>query len=71
MGKFSDNLRIRRLQLLLSQEALAKRVGVTQAVICNYENGLNTPKLEIALRLAKALNTTIEQLAGEEEPNIL
>ncbi len=70
MGKFSDNLRIRRLQLLMSQEELAKKAGVSQGVICQYENGvISAPKLSIALRLAKALGVTIEQLVGEDPPN--
>lgn len=68
MGNFRDNLRIRRLQLLMSQDGLAKKVGVTQAAIWQYENGEATPKIEIALRLAKVLGMTVEQLAGEESP---
>ena len=68
MGNFRDNLRIRRLQLLMSQDELAKKIGVTQTAIWQYENGEATPKLEIALRLAKVLGMTVEQLAGDEPP---
>lgn len=68
MGSFRDNLRVRRLQLLMSQDELAKKIGVTQTTIWLYENGEATPKLEIALRLAKVLGMTVEQLAGEESP---
>lgn len=68
MGSFRDNLRIRRLQLRMSQLDLAKKIGVTQTAIWQYENGEATPKIEIALRLAKALGMTVEQLAGEEPP---
>lgn len=68
MGSFRDNLRIRRLQLRMSQLDLAKKIGVTQTAIWQYENGEATPKLEIALRLAKVLGMTVEQLAGEESP---
>lgn len=68
MGSFRDNLRIRRLQLRMSQLDLAKKIGVTQTAIWQYENGEATPKIEIALRLAKALGMTVEQLAGEETP---
>jgi putative transcriptional regulator len=68
MGSFRDNLRVRRLQLLMSQDELAKKIGVTQTAIWLYENGEATPKLEIALRLAKVLGMTVEQLAGEESP---
>ena len=68
MGSFRDNLRIRRLQLRMSQLDLAKKIGVTQTAIWQYENGEATPKLEIALRLAKVLGMTVEQLAGEDTP---
>lgn len=68
MGSFRDNLRIRRLQLRMSQLDLAKKIGVTQTAIWQYENGEATPKIEIALRLAKALGMTVEQLAGEDTP---
>lgn len=68
MGSFRDNLRIRRLQLRMSQLDLAKKIGVTQTAIWQYENGEATPKIEIALRLAKALGMTVEQLAGDEPP---
>lgn len=66
MGNFRDNLRNRRLHLLMSQEELAKKVGVTQTTIWLYERGEATPKIEIALRLARVLGMTVEQLAGEE-----
>lgn len=68
MGSFRDNLRIRRLQLRMSQLDLAKKIGVTQTAIWQYENGEATPKIEIALRLARALGMTVEQLAGDEPP---
>lgn len=68
MGNFRDNLRNRRLQLLMSQEELAKKIGVTQTTIWLYERGEATPKIEIALRLARALGMTVEQLAGDEPP---
>ena len=62
MGDFSNNIKSRREMLRMTQEELAKRVGVTQTTIWLYENGEATPKLAIALALAKALGTTVEQL---------
>lgn len=69
MGNFCDNLRIMRLRRLMSQETLAKRIGVSQNLISLYEKGEASPKLAIAMRLAKALGVTIEQLVGEDPPN--
>lgn len=67
MGKFSSNIRNRREMLNLSQADLAKRAGVTQTTIWMYENGESTPKLAIAIALAKALGVTVEQLVGETQ----
>jgi transcriptional regulator with XRE-family HTH domain len=50
-----------------SQEELAKRVGVTQAAIWQYENHLATPKIAIAISIANALGTTCEALMGGKE----
>ena len=69
MGSFSNNIRTRREMLGMSQEELAKKVGVTQAAIWLYENGESTPKLAIAIALARALGITVEQLACGSEPN--
>lgn len=67
MGNFTDNLRNRRVQLGMNQTELAK-IGVTPTTIWLYERGEATPKIDIALRLAKVLGVTIEQLVGEESP---
>lgn len=68
MGNFTDNLRNRRVQLGMNQTELAKKIGVTPTTIWLYERGEATPKIDIALRLAKVLGVTIEQLVGEESP---
>ncbi len=68
MGNFIDNLRNRRIQLGMNQTELAKKIGVTPTTIWLYERGEATPKIDIALRLAKVLGMTIEQLVGDEPP---
>ena len=67
MSTFSRNLLNLRTSKDITQEELAKRVGVTQTAIYQYENGLATPKLQIAIALANALGTTCEELMKEEE----
>jgi len=39
----------------LSQEALARQVGVSRQTIVNVERGLNEPKVLLALAIAAAL----------------
>lgn len=62
MGDFASNLRKRRTELKMTQEELARRVGVSQVAIHQYESGTATPKMAIAVKLAKVLKTSCENL---------
>lgn len=46
----------------LTQEALAKRVGVHQVTIARLESGSRKPSMEMLHRLAKALKVPVAQL---------
>ena len=63
-------LRIReyRLKAGLSQNALAKKAGVSQSHISELESGEKKVGLAIAQKLAGALNCSLmEMLPGDEE----
>ena len=66
MSEFAKNLVRLRTEKKLSQEELAKRVGVTQSAIWQYENGEATPKIKIAVDIARQLGVTVEALVGME-----
>lgn len=64
----TKNLERLRTERQMTQEELAKRVGVSQPAIAQYENGTATPRLYVTLRIASALATTVEALIeGKEE----
>lgn len=46
----------------LRQEDLAGRVGVSRQTIIAIENDKYNPTLELAMRLARQLQTTVEEL---------
>lgn len=46
----------------MSQEALANASGVTRVSIARYESGERIPPLDIAARIAHALNCKIDDL---------
>lgn len=48
----------------LSMKELGKRVGVTEAAISNYELGKRDVGYEMYLKLAEALDSSVEELAG-------
>ncbi len=60
-------LRVRDLReaLGLTQAELADRAGVSRQLVSAVEAGRNTPSVEGALGLARALGTTVEELFGD------
>ena len=46
----------------LTQQELADKVGVTRQTIHSIEKGKFKPSVELALRLARVLGTSVEQL---------
>jgi putative transcriptional regulator len=55
-------VRTLRLQLGMTQEALAERVGVSRQTIIAIERGGYVPSVLLALRLAEALARAIDQV---------
>lgn len=51
----------------ITQEELAKQVGVRRETIIFLEKGKYNPSLRLAYRVAKALNSTIEDVFIFEE----
>ena len=46
----------------LTQRQLAEKVGITYQSLQRYEKGTVLPVVDIAIKLAEALNTTVDQL---------
>lgn len=57
-----NNLQKIRWEKNLSQKTLSQKSGVSQSVISSVENGLTIPNLTTALRLAKALGVSVEDI---------
>ena len=57
-----NRLREERAQRNLTQGQLAELVGVSRKTINTVENGIFVPSTILALRLAKALKTSVEKL---------
>jgi putative transcriptional regulator len=58
----SNRLREERARRDLTQADLATLVGVSRKTINTVENGVFIPSTVLALRLARALRTTVESL---------
>ena len=59
------NLQMIRKQKGISQTRLAQLSGVHRVSIVRYEEGRTTPNARNALKLARALGCTIDELLGE------
>lgn len=64
---FPKRLKELRTSNKLSQTDLAYKCGLSQQLITLYENGKQYPRIDTIVRIAKALNTTIEYLCGLSE----
>jgi transcriptional regulator with XRE-family HTH domain len=56
----------------LSQVNLGKQLGISQAAVTSYENGLRIPTIEILVRYADYFNTSLDYILGRtdyEMPN--
>jgi len=51
----------------LRQEDIAKQLNVTRQTIIAVENDKYNPSLELAMKLARLLNTTVEELFHLED----
>ena len=59
---FGENLKKARLAAGLTQTELAKRTGVTERSIYNYEKNSRAPKIDVAERFAQVLGVPAESL---------
>jgi len=57
-----NNVRELRKQLRLTQAQLGEAVGVSRQSIVSTEKGDYAPSVYLALRLARVLGTTVEEL---------
>ena len=62
----SANILELRQELGISQQELAKRVGVSQKAIDFWEKGINEPKASYIISLAKVFNVSADFLLGLE-----
>lgn len=55
-------LRENRERLRLTQKQVADTIGIAESAYQRYEYGTNEPKVSMALKIAKALKSSVEEL---------
>ncbi|MFZ1878627.1 MAG: helix-turn-helix transcriptional regulator [Gaiellaceae bacterium] len=58
-------LQLKRIMTGLSQEEFAAKIGVSRQTISSVERRLSDPSVRLALVIARALETTVEEIFGE------
>ena len=62
-----NRLHVLRAEQRITQEQLAREIGVTRATIVAIEGGGYNPSLELAFRLARYFRTDINSIFSIEE----
>ena len=52
-----------------TQAQVAKEIGITENAYQKYEYGKREPRAKMAIRVAKAVNSTVEELFGAATPD--
>jgi putative transcriptional regulator len=65
-----NRLRVARAEKDISQEELARSVGVTRQTISSVETGEYCPSVKLALALALKLDKKVEEIFILEEENV-
>ena len=65
MSDFAANLKRFRKRKKYSQVALAKELNYGHTAIANYESGRNEPSIDDLIKIANALNISLDELVGK------
>jgi putative transcriptional regulator len=73
MGEYTISNTIRKLRFNhdeMTQQELAEKVGVTRQTILAIESSKYSPSLELAFRIARVFDTSVEEVFSYEEKNM-
>jgi putative transcriptional regulator len=67
--KILNSLNVARAEKRITQEQLAKEIGITRATVIAIEGGGYNPSLELAFRIARFFGKDINEIFSVEEDN--
>ena len=65
--RIANRLHVLRAEKRLTQEELARQIGITRATVIAIEKGNYNPSLELAFRLARFFGKGVEEIFSPEE----
>jgi len=57
-----NSIKVERAKLNITQAELAERVSVSRQTINSIENGKFNPSIELALKISRVFNTSVEKI---------
>ncbi len=66
LDKIGNLITIRRKELKLTQEKLAEQLEISPKTVSKWERGVNAPDITILIRLADALEVSVQELLSGE-----
>lgn len=67
MSDYRTRIRMRQRELELTNDQVARKIGVSVSAYAHYKNGTRRPDMEKMNRIAKALNTNVQDIFYNEE----
>ena len=67
LNKISNFIKLKRKELGITQEELAKKLFITEKAISRWETGRGTPDISLLIPLAKELKIDVSELLNGEE----
>lgn len=67
-NKMIANVELQRKRVGLTQTELSNKVGISRRALSSIEKAASIPSVDIALKIASALNTTVEQIFSNDTP---
>lgn len=64
----AESVRIRRVQLKMTQQDLSRKTGIKQPTISAIEKGVNKPGIDTIILISDALDCTVSDLIGQTRP---
>lgn len=58
-------IKTKRKRLDMSQEDLAKKLGISQPAVAQWESGVSRPNISLLPKLAEVLECTVDELLKE------
>ena len=62
MKALKNNLKVARVEVDLTQQQLAEKIGITRQTISLIEKGKYNPTLKLCLNICYAVNKTLDEI---------